>query len=80
MMKMTKFLQYLESRGKFRKKKSAKYIQVYIYIYQRKDSFISFSLLLWEYSVYFWSYHWQPYYIYMQIFHHFLPYLVLLLD
>ena len=32
MMKMTKFLQYLESRGKFRKKKSAKYIQVYIYI------------------------------------------------
>ena len=32
-MKMTKFLQYLESRGKFRKKKSAKYIQVYIYIY-----------------------------------------------
>ena len=36
-MKMTKFLQYLESRGKFRKKKSAKYIQVYIYIYQRRQ-------------------------------------------
>ena len=31
-MKMTKFLQYLESPGKFREKKSAKYIQVYIYI------------------------------------------------
>ena len=30
--KMTKFLQYLESSGKFRKKFSAKYIEVYILV------------------------------------------------
>ena len=30
MMKMTKFLQYLESSGKFRKNFSTKYIEVYI--------------------------------------------------
>ena len=41
-MEMIKFLQYLESSGKFRKNPLCK---IYRSIYQQNDNFISFSLL-----------------------------------
>ena len=55
-MKMTKFLQYLESPFKFRKKLFSKLSRS---ICQQKDNFISFSLSFFfskECSVCFWSY------------------------
>ena len=45
MMKMTKFLQYLESSGKFRKNFSTKYIEVYISRKTILSDFHSFFLI-----------------------------------